>query len=1231
MALGSVTYAQSPVANFSADATSGCSPFKVNFFDQSSGKPTKWLWDLGNGTISTKKDPSGVYILPGTYQVKLTVTNASGSSSQTSSLTVFENPKAKFIADKKNGCAPLTVNLTDQSEAGNNSNNTKWMWDFGNGVQSSLQNPSVKYTSTGIFTVVLKVTNDKGCTSVATEEKLIQVGQGVSLSFTNSDVAVCNPPFDIKFNNTSTGSGTLNYAWKFGDGNTSTDKNPTNIYSASGTFPVSLIGSNSAGCADTLTKEITLGESKTDFTINDTLCADAPITFTNTSTPAPVKTLWEFPDGTSDTALNALKTFSTPGTHTVKVTNTYSGCLGTIEKKITIEASPKASFTASALGKCSPDLIVDFENLSANSIKYQWNFGDSSEPFSTADKNIPHTYTTNGIFKVSLTAYNNSGCTNTFTLHDSIIIGPPTVTIGNVPTQDCLPLTITPIAQVKPADNIKSYEWNFGDGTIKTEKAPTHIYSTSGNYTITLSVTTNDGCTVSDTAKIAVGDHSTLAFTASPRNVCAIDPVYFTNESQPPGISYNWYFGDGGTSQEINPAYPYNDTGWFQVKLESNNNGCIDSVLSEKNYIYIKAPIARFSFKPNCDISYQYQFIDESLFDEGSEDKRTWLWVFPDGSQSTNAIPPVYNFPGPGAYDISLTVSNGNCTHTKNQTVRILNKAVDFSFDTNKNCKPVGLTFHALGENISNVASFKWEGNGFDTVTNSSNVSHYFLNSGNYDLKLTTTDVWGCVDSVRKPIIISGPVAAFSRTNLDDCTKLTATFTDASKSFGENKILSWNWDFGDGTSKENVDATPIAHTYTQPGIYAVKLSIKDAAGCTDAVYAADSVKITELKADWSATEKACLGYPVSFENNSVGDYTSAIWSFGDGSPSTVDNQGTHVYKDTGFYDLKLVIQNAKGCKDSLARERYVRIAQPIASFSVKDSISFCPPFDVAFTNTSDFFGKVEWKIGDETSNEINHRKLFTQPGKYPVSMTVESPDNKCTATATKTITVNRAEDALMEYDPLHACLPGLVNLSAFDNLASARFYWDFGDGNILDTAANKITHTYTDLGSFTPKIILTEENGCVITIAGVKPILIKGAKINFDVSNRFFCDNGIVTILDSTTHNEPIAKYLWDFGDGTISNLPLPPPHQFSSPGLYYINLSVETASGCVDTARMETPIKLLRSPKISIAGDSVICVNDRLLHTGILDHPDSTIKWSWSFPNGKNFSVQKTGMQQYT
>ena len=234
---------------------------------------------------------------------------------------------------------------------------------------------------------------------------------------------------------------------------------------------------------------------------------------------------------------------------------------------------------------------------------------------------------------------------------------------------------------------------------------------------------------------------------------------------------------------------------------------------------------------------------------------------------------------------------------------------------------------------------------------------------------------------------------------------------------------------------------------------------------------------------------------------------------------------------------------------------------------------------------------MEWEIGTETSNEINHRKLFTQPGEYEVMLTVKSPDNNCTATASKTIKVQRSEDALIAYDPEQACLPGLVNFSAFDKLASARFFWDFGDGNILDTAANKITHLYTDLGSFTPKIILTEANGCVITIAGIKPILIKGAKAKFSVSNQFFCDSGYVSIADSTTYNEPIARYTWNFGDGTTSNLQTPPPHLFDRPGNYAVNLTVETTSGCKDTAQLETPVKLVNSPRIGIAGDSVICV----------------------------------------
>jgi gliding motility-associated-like protein len=560
-----------------------------------------------------------------------------------------------------------------------------------------------------------------------------------------------------------------------------------------------------------------------------------------------------------------------------------------------------------------------------------------------------------------------------------------------------------------------------------------------------------------------------------------------------------------------------------------------------------------------------------------------------------------------------------------------MKKAADFSYDTNKKCKPADISFQAISENLANVQSFRWEINGFDTTTKVPVFTHFFSDAGTFGLKLTTTDVTGCVDSIRKPVLISGSEAAFSRTHLDDCTKLTATFSDESKSFGANNIVSWKWDFGDGKTIEKTNAQPIAHTYDEAGNYLVKLLIKDAAGCTDSLVSADSVEIKDLKADWEADDKACLGFPISLKNNSVGEYISALWYFGDGSPALPGTEKNYTYKDTGRYDLKLVIENNMGCKDSLVSKQYVRIAKPLASFSVKDSISFCPPFDVAFTNTSDFFNEVEWKIETETSNEINHRKLFTQPGVYEVLLTVKSPDNNCTASASKTITVHRSEDALIEYDPEQACLPGLVNFKAFDKLASARFYWDFGDGNILDTAANKITHTYTDLGSFTPKIILTEANGCVITIAGIKPILIKGAKPKFDVSDYFFCDSGYVSITDSTTYNEPIVKYTWNFGDGMVSNLKTPPVHQYTSPGNYLVGLIVETASGCRDTAQLQTPVRLVNSPRIGIAGDSIICVNDKIRHSGTLEQADSSVRWAWRFPNGNNASMQKPPIQQYT
>ena len=173
-----ISFAQS--ANFTAATTSGCSPLVVNFQDMSTGSPSSWFWDFGNGGTSTLKNPSATYFVPGTYTVKLTITTASGSNTltRTNYITIYGKPSINFIVNDSTACFPHPAQFTDLSVASANTTNTSWLWDFGDGSQSSAQNPLHTYDQTGNYTVNLKVTNDKGCYSVITKQSYIVIAGG---------------------------------------------------------------------------------------------------------------------------------------------------------------------------------------------------------------------------------------------------------------------------------------------------------------------------------------------------------------------------------------------------------------------------------------------------------------------------------------------------------------------------------------------------------------------------------------------------------------------------------------------------------------------------------------------------------------------------------------------------------------------------------------------------------------------------------------------------------------------------------------------------------------------------------------------------------------------------------------------------------------------------------------------------------------------------------------------
>lgn len=307
---------------------------------------------------------------------------------------------------------------------------------------------------------------------------------------------------------------------------------------------------------------------------------------------------------------------------------------------------------------------------------------------------------------------------------------------------------------------------------------------------------------------------------------------------------------------------------------------------------------------------------------------------------------------------------------------------------------------------------------------------------------------------------------------------------------------------------------------------------------------------------------------------------------------------------------------------------------PVADFTRSDSASSCTPFEVQFTNTSTYYTNVLWDFGpgEGTSNLFNPVHFYNLPGIYPVKLLVLSPGSVCVSDSiTKNIYVYDTAGSVLNYTPTAGCSPFPATFNITSSVPATSYFWDFGDGNTAITTTPTANHIYTNFGNFLPKVILEDPSGCFILLQGVDTFYITGAKADFGFDSLVFCDRGFVNFSDSTTFNDPIVSYSWDFGDGGTSALQNP-SHQYASPGLYTVQLAVQTQLGCTDTLTRPNLVKVVQRPLIDIAGDSIVCLNSSLLHAGIFLQPDTSIvTWQWNFPNGNTSILQNPSSQTYT
>lgn len=1227
IALGGVSsaLAQNPVANFTANVTSGCGPLTVFFTDQSTGSPTVWNWEFSDGTLSSVQNPVVTFSAPGTYSVKLVVQNASGISQleRINYITVFPSPTADFSANITLSCVPATINFTDLSTSTAGAISS-WAWDFGDGGTSSAQNPSHTYAIPGFYTVTLMVTSANGCKNTAVKASYIRVLSGIATDFTYSAFSSCKAPFTISFQNQSAGPGNISYNWDFGNGQTSTAANPTAVYNSAGTYTVSLNAQSDLGCTGSIQHTITITSTNTDFTAPSNVCLNVPVTFQNNSSATPLSSFWNFGDGTFSGQVNSVKTFIAPGTYNVTLVNQYANCTDSITKPITVNAQPVVDFTVNDSTSCQAPFTVQFTDLTAGATAWQWNFGDGN---TSTQQNPSHTYNAFGNYNVTLTVTVGTGCSSTITKPAYIQIQP--ISIGlNVPAGGCIPFTFTPQASVQTLDPIVSYQWDLGEpgATFNVQNPPPYTYVNAGNYTISLTVTTVSGCTKTLSVPLGVltGTPPAVSFTALPLNVCASDTIYFTNTSvTTPGaaVSWLWDFGDGGTSTVQNPQHVFMDTGAVTVTLVVSNNRCRDSV---KQILQIKPPVARFTWIYDC-VTRMVTFRDSSLADPAIL-PLTYLWQMgdPANTQFNVKNPPPFLYPGPGTYNVTLTVTNGSCTYTTTQPVTIASEPADFSISRNPVCKNEVFTLTAINSNPVNVMSYTWTVGGVTLPGGGRSESYSIATNGTYDVMLTIKDLNGCISSktLTNFITVNGPAANFVPATPGGCLNKTATFNDLSTPAGG--IANWNFNFGDGT-QQTFTSPPFTHTYSLLGGYNVSLTITDLAGCTDSYTLPAKLLVTDPMAGFRADTFYCPNAPLQFRDTSAGVGLTYLWNFGDGGTSTTQNPQHSYPLGNNVYTVKLNITDASGCTDSVTKVNYIKIRSPRAAFDIRDTTTLCPPLHTSFTFLGSDYQSFYWDFGDGGQSTLaNPSYFYGNYGTFIPKLYVIGPGG-CVDSAQSQVVVHAPSEIQLTYGPVTtAC--NTLNVD-FNIVVPAGFKFSitFGDGSMDSSGRTTLSHFYSRPSFSYPYVTVYDTmSGCLVNVLPGPRIDILGAIPLFGMNQTKFCDTGTVFFTDYTVKNEPIVSTVWDFGDGTTSSAQNP-THTFTQPGTYLVALNVTTQSNC--SSQYIDTIFVYRTPQPIITGKDSICVKTTEPYNGSLAVPDSLTTWLWDLGNGQTSPSQNVSM----
>ncbi|MFC1742290.1 PKD domain-containing protein, partial [Nanoarchaeota archaeon] len=911
-----------------------------------------------------------------------------------------------------------------------------------------------------------------------------------------------------------------------------------------------------------------------DFNWNTTQPVEAqPLEFNATVTgqDPPFTYSWDFGDGETGNVEDPEHTYAVGGDYNVTLEVTDAdGSVTTVQHEIHVAQNPpQVDLYVDPLSGDEP-ITVNVTCVVTNGdapITYDIDFGDGTA-HETVNETI-HTFDQNGTYVVNCTVTDADGDfatdIETVTIADTV----PTVNFTYTPLKPQESETVDFDATMTSYDAIVDIQWDFGDGSTDNVEDPSHVYINEGNYTVTVTVTDDDGSVASYSDVVEVGINmanvTLMATATSGVEPLLVDFACIALGGNPP-YEFMIDFGDGENSTSSMATHNYTQNGTYTATCYVNDSDGDVSSDFEIIDVLDSVPSVDFTFDPadpmegeNVTFTSVVSFYDTPA---------TFAWDFGDSSSSTETDPS-HIFAAEGDYNVTLDVTDGDGSiGTAWYLLTVGNDAPLVSLEASElnPAENENVTFNCTAAGGNEPLGFLVDYG--DGSTTTSPVSDYsFVTPGTYVVFCNVTDDDGDMDSdfVVINVANNAPNVTLSAIPSTGPEGLTVVF-DCDVTGGDDPV-GVVLDFGDGSSTTNTTAS---HTYPLEGIYSASCTATDDDGDFDMdsqdINITDNVPVVNIVTNvTSGDEPLSLNYTCNVGGGN--DPLTYVIDFGDGSATSSSPTGDHVYTIPGIYTISCDVTDVDG--DVGYHEHDIEVFNNAPQVTLTASPSAAPEgteidFDCVVAGGNDPLNYVlDFGDGSSTTTATASHN-YTLEGLYNATCMVTDADadvgidSVMVNISNNAPVVNLALNVSSGYEPLdmnYTCTVGNGN----DPIT---YVVDFGDGSPTSSSPTG-SHSYPNPGNYTVSCQATDADGDTATDVEALEVLNYAPVVDL-IAVPTTGPEGVEVDFDClvTGGNDPL-NYVLDFGDGA-STTSSTAKHIYALEGVYNATCTVTDADADV-------------------------------------------------------------------